>query len=315
MHSYFRLFIFYSVLISTLIGACIFYKFDTAPACNAQVPCILCSTSIIHDVVQTIAGDKLCVEVLMHEGVDPHLYKPTTQDIAKIDHAKIIFYNGLHLEARMADIFENMQYKTCTIAVSKDIDSKDLIQSADNKNYYDPHIWFDTNLWNSAISTITKTLCNNYPEHTDYFLMQAQNLQKNISLLHQENKKALSYIPKKQRFIITGHDAFSYFARAYDFKVVSLQGISTESEAGTHDLINLAKFIHEHHIPSIFVESSVSPKNIHALQEAVNDIGGCVHIGRELFSDALGCPGTLPDSYIGMMRHNVQALVAGLAIK
>lgn len=312
---YFRIVFLYVLLIISLIYCCVYFKLDTASSSDCAAPCVLCSTTIIYDTVKNIAQDKLCVNMLMREGVDPHLYKPTTEDIAKIDQARIIFYNGLHLEARMADIFENMKYKTCTVAISKDIPRELLLHSPDNKNYHDPHIWFDIKLWLYVVDTITKTLCENFPEHAEFFTTQAKIMQHNMLNLHKENKKILHTIPESKRSIITGHDAFSYFARAYDFKVISLQGISTECEAGTHDIISLARHIHTFKIPTIFVESSISPKNIQALQEAVHTIGGSVAIGEELFSDSLGNPQTPAGSYLGMIRHNVHAIVQGLSLK
>ena len=310
-----RIIFLYFTYIVALLYFCVHLKLDQATQGNQKLPCVLCTTTIIYDTVKNIAQDKLCVTMLMSEGVDPHLYKPTTQDVAKIDQAQIIFYNGLHLEARMADIFENMQYKTCTIAISKDIPRKLLIASSDNKNYHDPHIWFDIELWMYTIETIRKTLCEKFPENKLFFTKQANLFKQKLVLLHEENKKILHKIPKEKRSIITGHDAFSYFARAYNFQVVSLQGISTECEAGAHDIISLATYISAHDIPTIFVETSISPKNIQALAEAVHASGGKVEIGQELFSDSLGALQSQAGSYIGMFRHNTHAIAQGLSLK
>ncbi len=314
MH-HFRIIFLYLIIIISLIFGCIYLKLDTAPVSNSTLPCVLCSTTIIYDTVKNIAQEKLCVTMLMREGVDPHLYKPTTEDIAKIDRAKIIFYNGLHLEARMADIFENMSYKTCTVAISKGIPHDLLLSSPDNKNYYDPHIWFDIKIWLYVVNTITTTLCKKFSYDAEFFTTQANILKQKMICLHEENKKILDIVPENKRSIITGHDAFSYFARAYNFKVISLQGISTECEAGTHDIISLAEYIHAYTIPTIFVETSISPKNIQALQEAVHTIGGKVSIGEELFSDSLGDLQSPAGSYLGMLRHNVHAIAQGLSSK
>ncbi len=279
---------------------------------TSSKPMILCTTTIIGDGIKEIAGDTIDLEILMGPGVDPHLYKPIEQDVYKISHADIIFYNGLHLEARMSQLFEKMSSMKTTVAITSNMPEQKLIKSHEHERFVDPHVWFDPLLWCYAIETIARTLQKNYPHHYDLY-----EHNKNIYLqkIHQSyacTKARIGRIPQEKRFLITGHDAFSYFARAYDFKVISLQGISTASEAGTKDVQTLINFIYHHKIPTIFVETSVPSRNIQALQQGVRYLGFDVQIGEELFSDALGDPCTPQGTYLGMLESNVHAIYKGL---
>ncbi len=273
---------------------------------------VVCTTNIIADALEHIAQDLIDFDMLMGPGVDPHLYKPIEQDITKIAQADIIFYNGLHLEARMADLFEHMSSTHTTIAVCKDIPKRLLIRSEEHAQYFDPHVWFDPTLWNYAINTITATLQQHDPQHKKQYEHNKQLYLQKIKLMYQQTKKQMLTIPKSKRFLITGHDAFEYFARAYHCQVLSLQGISTASEAGTKDIQDLSNFIVLHKIPAIFIETSIPPRNIQAVQQNVLSKGFDVHIGKELYSDALGTQRTPEGTYIGMMYYNINTIIEEL---
>ena len=279
---------------------------------KSSKPLVVCTTTIIGDGIKQIAGDTIDLEILMGPGVDPHLYKPIEQDVFKISQAQIIFYNGLHLEARMSQLFEKMSSIKNTVAISCNMPKKDLIQSQEHEQFVDPHVWFDPVLWCYAIETITQTLQKCYPENHVFYEKNKNNYIKRIHQTYEITKAQMLSIPKERRILITGHDAFSYFAKAYDFKVISLQGISTASEAGTKDVQTLVNFIYHHQIPTIFVETSVPSRNIQALAQGVRYLGMDVKIGDELFSDALGSPDTLQGTYLGMLQSNVSAIYKGL---
>lgn len=273
---------------------------------------VVCTTNIIGDAIKHIAQDYVHLDMLMGPGVDPHLYKPIEQDVTKIAQADIIFYNGLHLEARMSDLFKNMQGIKTTIAVTETIPTNQLIRSEEHEQYFDPHVWFDPILWSYAIQTISQTLQKHDPKHKVIYKENTHSYLLAIENMYKQTKKSMLSIPKKQRILISAHDAFEYFARAYNCEVMSLQGISTASEAGTKDVQNLANFIVQHKIPAIFLETSIPPRTIQAVQQNVASHGLNLKIGEELYSDALGTEGSEQGTYIGMMNYNVATITSEL---
>ncbi len=278
--------------------------------CNK--PLVVCTTTIIADAIKNIATNTINLKILMGPGVDPHTYKPVEQDIIMISNAQIIFYHGLHLEACMADIFTHMSPNKITIAVTADIAKEKLIYSSEFDHYADPHVWFEPELWILAVQTITKHLQKFAPQYYDLYENNKNTYIQKILKTYDQTKNLMSKIPKAQRILITGHDAFSYFARAYDCKVISLQGISTASEAGTGDLLNLINFIVHHKIKTIFPESCMPTRSMQALIQGAQSFGCNVQLGHELFSDSLGSPGSMQESYCDMLSYNVQSLSLGL---
>jgi manganese/zinc/iron transport system substrate-binding protein len=302
-------------LTATLIFLISFYFFlvQQTPTNQNCKPRIVCTTTIIADAIKNIAlNTTIDLKVLMGPGVDPHTYKPIEQDIITIAQADIIFYHGLHLEARMADIFAQLHNIKKTVAVTESIPKDQLIYSKDFSTFPDPHVWFDPELWIFAVQTITKNLQTLMPENYELYEKNKNEFIKKIQATYQTTQKMILKIPREQRFLITGHDAFSYFARAYDCKVISLQGISTASEAGTCDVQNLINFIVHHKIPTIFSESCIPTRSMQALIQGATSQGWSVKLGRELFSDALGSPNTLPGTYLGMVEYNVESMIQGV---
>lgn len=275
-------------------------------------PLVVCTTTIIADAIKNIANDTINLKILMGPGVDPHIYKPVEQDIITMTNADIIFYNGLHLEARMADIFEQITANKATVGVTGDMPQNQLIYSSEFEQYPDPHVWFDPMLWIYAVQTITKHLQKLAPQHFDLYEKNNKNYLEKILATYQTTKNLMSKIPQERRILITGHDAFSYFARAYDCKVISLQGISTASEAGTSDVQNLIHFIVQHNIKTIFPESCIPTRSMQALIQGAKSQNCNVELGRELFSDALGSPGSMQENYCKMLEYNVESLIIGL---
>jgi manganese/zinc/iron transport system substrate-binding protein len=277
-------------------------------------PYILCTTTIIADVIKNIGNDSIDVICLMGPGIDPHLYKPVESDLLKIASADIIFYHGLHLEAKMADLFNHLAKKQTSIAITQDI-PKNMLLAVDNYDQiFDPHVWFDINLWIYAIRTISNTLIENFPEHADLYRANTQNYILELQNLLLQTQSIMDTIPKKNRFLITGHDAFSYFGRLYDCKVIGLQGISTESSPGAFDIAKIIQLICDQNIPAIFIESSIPIKNIVAIEQGVAAAGKRVTIGGQLYSDALDTPGSSCDTYITMFLHNVKTIASALTL-
>lgn len=280
---------------------------------QAQVPLkVVATIGQITNAVEIIGGEHLKVEGLMGPGVDPHLYKASEHDVRKLAGADIIFYNGLFLEAKMADIFSRMQRSTKTVAVGEAVASESLLDSEQYTGHYDPHIWFDVRLWMQVIEKIRDELIVTDPSHREDYWASADAYLSELQKLHDYVTARAAELPEEKRVLVTAHDAFRYFGRAYGFKVIGLQGISTQSEAGTADVRELADFIAENKIKAIFIESSVPERNIRAVQQAVAARGWDVKIGGELFSDAMGDEGTFEGTYIGMVTHNIDTIIDAL---
>ncbi len=274
---------------------------------------IATTTGMINDIVINVGKDKVSTQSLMGPGVDPHLYKASAKDVSTLSNADIIFYNGLNLEGKMTEVFENMAKRgIVTVPVAETIDKKKLLQSPTYKGYYDPHVWFDAGLWSSAVESVTEALVNHDIENKDFYQQNSAEYLSRLNTLREFVKNKVTTLPESKRVLITAHDAFGYFGKAYDFEVIGLQGVSTDSEASTADLQRLSKLIVERKIPAIFVESSVSPKYIEAVKEAVNSRGFDVEVGGVLYSDALGNYGTPEGTYIGMFEYNVNTIVDSL---
>jgi len=274
---------------------------------------IVTTTGMIADIVINVGGEHVEVTSLMGPGVDPHLYKASEGDIRRLQEANLIFYNGLHLEAQLGEVLEKMNdFNITTVAVADEIDPAILLSHPQYEDAYDPHIWFDVTLWMQAVRRVQETLSETDPAHKSAYEANAQAYLAQLEDLHQYVLSQAETVPAEKRVIITAHDAFSYFGRAYGFEVRGLQGISTESQAGTADVQALAEFIVEQQIPAIFVESSVPQRNVEAVQAAVQSQGFDVQIGGSLFSDAMGSEGTPEGTYIGMVRHNIDTIVAAL---
>lgn len=267
---------------------------------------------MISDIVRNVGGQRVQVIGLMGPGVDPHLYKATEGDVIRLLEADVVFYNGLHLEAKMGDVLERMRSRTRTVAVTDCINRSLLLAPPQFEGAYDPHVWFDVTLWMKAVECVRNTLIDMDPGSADLYRANAQAYLAQLADLHAYVQAQAARLPPEQRVLITAHDAFNYFGRAYGFEVRGLQGISTATEAGTADVQHLADFIAQRKIRAIFVESSVSPRTIEAVQAAVQARGFNVRIGGQLFSDAMGNPGTPEGTYIGMVRHNIDTIVRAL---
>ncbi|MEM7539178.1 MAG: zinc ABC transporter substrate-binding protein [Chloroflexota bacterium] len=275
---------------------------------------VVTTIGMIGDVAKNIGGDRVEVVSLMGPGVDPHLYKASEGDVGRLQEADIIFYCGLHLEAGMADVLERMAEGeiAVTVAVCEQLEENLLISSEDFGGSHDPHIWFDVNLWKIAARATLGSLNDLDPNHVEAYQANADSYMAMLDELETYVRTEIERVAPEQRVLVTAHDAFGYFGKAYGFEVLGLQGISTESEASTNDVQELADFIAEQQISAIFIESSVPRRTIEAVQAAVQARGFDVQIGGELFSDAMGDPDTVEGTYEGMVRHNVDTIVGAL---
>ncbi|WP_299112225.1 zinc ABC transporter substrate-binding protein [uncultured Winogradskyella sp.] len=274
---------------------------------------VVTTTTMITDLVKNIGGDNINVQGLMGSGVDPHLYKASEGDVSKLVNADIIFYNGLHLEGKLVEVFEKMGSQAKTpIALANELDKTRLIGSDYFASNYDPHVWFNIEYFKQFAKKVTSVLSEKNPENTSIFEQNKKEYITKLDTLQAKVKSVIETLPVDQRILVTAHDAFNYFGESHNFEVVGLQGLSTATEAGVQDVQKLAAFIIEKQIKAIFVESSVPKRTIEALQAAVKSKGHAVEIGGTLYSDALGNAGTIEGTYIGMYEYNINTIIKAL---
>ena len=274
---------------------------------------VVTTTTMITDLVKNVGGDMIEVQGLMGAGVDPHLYKASAGDVTKLSRADIIFYNGLHLEGKLVEVFEKMGSATKTqVALGERLDKTTLIGADYFASNYDPHVWFNIQYFKQFVGAVVEVLSTNDPKNSDRYAANANAYLKQLDALESEIKGVIETLPKEKRILVTAHDAFNYFGKIYDFNVVGLQGLSTATEAGVKDVQRLSQFIIDNNVKAIFIESSVPRRTIEALEAAVKAKDHQVVIGGSLYSDALGDAGTEEGTYVGMFRYNVHTIVNSL---
>lgn len=294
---------------SLALGAC---GSGGASADSSEKLNVVATTGHIADALANIGGDAINLTGLLGPGVDPHLYVPTESNVSTFSNADLIVYNGLHLEAQMLRVLEQMEGRGVAVLSAGDSLPADQLLSWDDQFPHDPHVWNDPDLWATTVEAMRDALIKLDPENAELYRENTENYLQLLAETSAYVEEKINTIPRAQRVMITAHDAFGYFGRRYNMEVVGLQGISTESEASAADVKNLVDLIVERQIPAIFVESSISPKTIEAVQAAAADRGFNVEIGGELFSDALGEVGSGADTYVGMLRHNADTLAQAL---
>jgi manganese/zinc/iron transport system substrate-binding protein len=271
---------------------------------------VVCTTGMVADLVKNVGGPWVTVEQLMGQDVDPHLYQATPGDMRKIIKADLVFYSGLHLEGKMTEVLHAKGQKHSGVAIGEHLPKSQILTTEDGIS--DPHVWFDVSLWAKGIDIVRDTLISHDAAHVEDYRKQAESYRAELTKLHEYAKERMGTIPKAQRVLITSHDAFQYFGRAYEIEVRGIQGISTDSEASVKDINNLVRFLTERKVKAVFVETSVNQRNMQALVEGCQAAGHKVVLGGELFSDAMGQEGTPQGTYIGMVRHNVDTIVNAL---
>jgi manganese/zinc/iron transport system substrate-binding protein len=273
---------------------------------------VVATIGMVADVARNIGGDRTQVTGLMGEGVDPHLYKASPGDLRLMSDADIVLYSGLHLEGRMADAIVKMAAKKTVVQVTESIDESLLRSPPEFAGHFDPHVWFDVSLWSKAAERTRDAFIEKDPPGKDTYTANAGEYTAKLAALHEYAKSTIATIPEANRVMVTAHDAFGYFGRAYGLKVLAIQGISTDSEASLKDINALVDTLVEGKIPAVFIESSVPRKTVDALVEGAKARGHQVKIGGELFSDAMGKEGTPEGTYIGMVLHNVDTITRAL---
>lgn len=268
------------------------------------------TTTMLLDLTQQIGGDCVNVQGLMGSGVDPHQYRASAGDVIKMQQADVVIYSGLHLEGKMGDVLSSLESYGKTVICAADGIDRDLL--IENDGVYDPHIWFDVTLWQMAAGEVARGLSAADPVNEAAYEKNLADYSRQLDGLQQYIREKAGELDKNQRVLITAHDAFGYFGRAYGFRVMGLQGVSTAAEAGTSDVSRLAAFIAENKIHAVFVETSLPVKSIEALQEAVQAKHFETTLGGTLYSDSLGDETNGENTYIAAFKHNIDVIVDGL---
>lgn len=274
---------------------------------------IITTTGMVSDIVKRVVGSHGKVSGLIEAGVDPHLFKPTRGHVKQLYDADVVFYSGLKLEGRMSETFDQLARSgKKVVAVTEALDQSKLRTPPEFEGHHDPHVWMDVSLWSQCVTHVAGSMSKIDPSHADDYRKNAAAYLDELTKLDEYVKKSIASIPESQRVLVTAHDAFGYFSMAYGIEVKSVQGVSTESEAGVLDVNRLVNFLVERKLPAIFVESSVNAKNIQAVIEGTASRNVHVSVGGELYSDAMGNEGTYEGTYIGMIDHNATVISRAL---
>lgn len=285
----------------------------TAPVADGRLR-VVATTGPIGDAVQAIAGDRVTLHTLLGPGIDPHTYIATESDLFALQEARLIFYNGLHLEANLARVFQAIQRSGTipVIAVAEAVPVEMRLRWEGDEKAYDPHVWHDPQRWRYAVIAIRDALIDLDPAGRAIYQQRSEQYLSDLQMLDADLRALAEQVPPERRILVTAHDAFNYFGQAYGFRVEAVQGISTASEASAATIRDLTTLVVTERIPAIFVETSVSPRTIEAVQSAARAVGHEVRVGGELYSDSLGDADGPAGTYFGMMRHNMQTIVAAL---
>lgn len=273
---------------------------------------VLATVGMIADIAREVGGEHVDVEQLMPAGVDPHTYVPTRDDVARLQSAQLILYNGLHLEGRMTDTLVQLARTRPVVAVTERLDRGEVLDKEDDPGAHDPHVWMDVEAWRGAVGVVEAALAEQRPQHAAEFARLAAAYRERLAALDAYAKESIASIPDNARILVTAHDAFRYMGRRYGLEVRGVQGLSTQSEAGLADINALVDLVVERRVPAIFIETSVSDKNVRAIVEGARARGHEVVLGPALFSDAMGDAGTYEGTYVGMIDHNVTAIARAL---
>ncbi|MEM6461115.1 MAG: zinc ABC transporter substrate-binding protein [Pseudomonadota bacterium] len=273
---------------------------------------LVATVSMVGDAVSAVAGDRADVTVLMGEGVDPHLYRQTQSDIAAMVSADAVFWNGLYLEAQLEEFLNNLNERKPVFALGEAVPEDKRIASEDYADRYDPHVWMAPDLWQRAVTAARDALIELDPSGAETYRANADAYIAELAELATFASDSLASVPEDRRVLITAHDAFGYFGQTYDFDVIGIQGLSTESEAGLQRVDEIVNMIVDRNISAIFVETSVSERNVRALIEGAAARGHEVVVGGELYSDAMGAAGTYTGTYVGMIDSNTTTITNAL---
>lgn len=270
------------------------------------------TTGMVADLVRSVGGERLTVHQLLGSGVDPHLYKVSRDDVSRIVRSDLVVYSGLMLEGKMDDTLVKLSATQPVWAVTEGLAADQLLQPEDAAGHADPHVWMDVSLWAGCLNRFANRLAEFDPPGRELYLANAERVAAEWMREHAEGSRLIGSIPATSRVLVTSHDAFGYFGRAYGIEVRGVQGISTESEAGLQQINQLVDLLVERKLPAVFVESSVPRKSIEAVVAGAAARGQTVQIAGPLYADAMGEAGTTQETYLGMMKHNFRLISRAL---
>ncbi|MCP1314456.1 MULTISPECIES: zinc ABC transporter substrate-binding protein [unclassified Halomonas] len=273
---------------------------------------VVTTIGMIADVARNVGGECVAVEAMMGPGVDPHLYQASASDVALLRGAEQILYSGYALEGQLGSVLENFARRTPTLAVAPASIEEEALIASQGTYGVDPHLWMDVSLWAQTVPTLRDTLIEARPACAATIEANAERYEAELLALHEWIRESIASIPDEQRVLVTAHDAFSYFGRAYDIDVEGIQGISTATETGIADIRNMANSVVERNVPAVFVESTINPRTIQAVIDAAAQQGHEVVVGGELYSDAMGDEDTVDGTYMGMLYRNTEHIVEAL---
>lgn len=282
-------------------------KADSSPPLKAVV-----TIGMLGDVVKEIGGECVAVTTMMGPGVDPHLYQASARDIHQLGEAELILYSGYELEGRLSKVLNGFSHRKPTVAVSEEAIPQDEVIHSQDSYGVDPHLWMDSALWARTVPVVAKVLGKYRPQCEDAIQSRAESYTAELSALNDWIQTSVASIPEQQRILVTAHDAFNYYGRAYDIEVAGIQGLSTSTESGVADIRRMARLVAQRQVPAMFVESTINPRTVQAVIDAAADVGHQVNIGGELYSDAMGENGTADGTYIGMLVANTRTIVEAL---
>lgn len=285
---------------------------NAPPAANRRLKVVV-TTAMVADLVQHVAGEHADVTSLMGEGIDPHLFRATFQDLDKMLSADVVFYSGLTLEGAMQTALERVKNQNQVVAAVTDAIPRESLRNPDpHGSHPDPHVWHDVGLWSKCLDPIVKVLSEKDPPHADLYRQNAEAYRAQLQEVNDYAKQRIATIPESTRFLVTAHDAFAYFSRTYGIQEKAVQGITTESEAGIADINNLIDFLVSRKVPALFMEVTVNRAALDAVIEGAKKRGWEVKEGGILYSDSMGTPGSYEGTYIGMIDHNVTTITRAL---
>ena len=279
----------------------------------AQEPLNVVSTvGMVNDVVKNVGGECVEATAIMGAGIDPHTYQASAQDVQLFQNADVIFYSGYVLEGQLGSVLERFAEQKPTVAASPlSIGTGDLI-TVQSVYGIDPHLWMDVNLWAKLAPTVMNTLSELRPDCAEQMQANVESFTNELRALDGWIEESIASIPEQQRILVTAHDAFNYYGRAYGLDVEGVQGISTEAEAAIADIRGTVDTVVERQVPAIFVESTINPRTIESVRQAAQERGQEVEIGGQLYSDAMGQDGTAGGTYIGMLYENTKNITQAL---
>lgn len=279
------------------------------PLAAEERPAVLATIGMIGGLAAGVAGDCAKVTTMMGPGVDPHLYRATPDDVRVLDGADLVLYLGLGLEGQLAAVLDRFSRRKPVVALGPALPQDRLIAAHGG---VDPHAWMDPGLWRQILPSMAEAITALVPDCAAAVATNAARLTAELEALDAWVAASIANLPEDRRVLITAHDAFGYYGRAYGLRLVAIQGLSTESEASVADIAATARMAAEAGVPAVFVESTINPRSMQAMIAAARDLGHDLAIGGSLFSDAMGAAGTAEGTYVGMIHANTRAIVTAL---